>query len=248
MNLCDIIGIGVGIMKKIEIDNIVINYSDSLEHLAINTIELLKNKIGEYKQLFGINDLETVTANYFDNLDEFREFIYKLRGERKSLPEYARGTYDNGMINSCVDAEKQMNKLYTASHELFHILYMKHVLKGNYQDRIVWYDEGMAQYFSGENRRLDSEEEFQKFYFRVKESTKLIPKLNELEHGSSFCNEKYNGYNLSYLSIKYLSETLSEEEFKNLMPDFSRIKDIGVNVLDSMFEYFDKKYESKKMK
>ena len=192
--------------------------------------------------MFDINNLETIVVNYFADLEEFREFIYKIRGEKESLPEYARGTYDNGMINACVDSDIQMNSLYTASHELFHILYMRYVLKGNYADRIVWYDEGMAKYFSGEARKLENEDLFIKFYTKVKESTIIIPNMNEIKHGKSFCNENYNGYDLSYLSIRYLAETMQPDTFKNLMSDFNQIKLIGNNVINDMFEYFDKKY------
>ena len=45
-----------------------------------------------------------------------------------------------------------MKRLYTASHELFHILYKKYILEKNNIDRVVWLDEGMAQFFSGEKR------------------------------------------------------------------------------------------------
>ncbi|MDO4963355.1 MAG: collagenase [bacterium] len=235
-------------MKQLKKENIIINYSESLEELSIKTIEILIEKASEYKVLFDVEDYEPIVANYFDNLDEFRKFIYDLRGEKDSLPEYARGTYDKGMINACVDSQKQMNRLYTASHELFHIWYMKYILKNDYSKRIVWYDEGMAQFFSGEKRRLDSEEKFKDYYFNVKESTKIIPNLNQIKHGNSFCNENYNGYDLSYLCIRYLSEIMSQENFKALMLDFNQIKMFGNNVINDMFEYYDKKIENKRVK
>ena len=108
-------------MKKIEKDGIIINYSDSVDELASATVELLKTKSLEYKELFNITEMEVIKVNYFDTLNDFRKFIYKLRGEKESLPEYAKGTYDNDMVNAYVDSKTQMDKLYTASHELFHI-------------------------------------------------------------------------------------------------------------------------------
>ena len=151
-------------MKKIEKNNIVINYSEILEPLSLKTIDILKIKVEEYKSLFDINNLETIVVNYFADLEEFREFIYKLRGQ-KDLPEYARGTYDKGMINACIEPDKQMNRVTRTSHELFHILYLKYILKNNYANRIVWYDEGMAQFFSGEKKNLEIEENFKIFYY-----------------------------------------------------------------------------------
>ena len=117
----------------------------------------------------------------------------------------------------------QLKGLYTASHELFHILYMKYILNNDYLKRIVWYDEGMAQFMSGEKDLLNDNSIFKDFYMKVKEETKVTPQMDTLEHGNSFVNEDYNGYDLSYLAIKYLSDILSAEQFKDLMPDFKKI-------------------------
>lgn len=186
--------------KILETNLCRINYSDSLEELSNATVKLLQNKIVEYKKLFNIEFDEQIIVNYFDDLEEFREFIYKIRGERVSLPKYAKGTYD----------------------------------------------EGMAQFISGEKDKYADEEKFKKFYLKVKENTKIIPNLNNLKHGNSFCNDKYNGYDLSYLSVRYLNEILNSEDFKKLMSDFSTIKEYGNNLIYRMFDYYDLKFECNK--
>lgn len=225
--------------KILETNLCKICYSDSLQELTNSTVELLQNKITEYKDLFNIKFDEQIIVNYFDNLEEFREFIYKIRGERESLPKYARGTYDEGMVNAYIESDNQLKRLYTASHELFHILYMKYILKNDYSKRIVWYDEGMAQFMSGEKYKYIDEEKFKNFYLRVKEQTIIIPNLNILEHGDSFCNNEYNGYDLSYLCIKYLNDILNPDEFRKLMSDFSLIKEYGNDLINKMFDYYD---------
>lgn len=230
--------------KIIETNLCKINYSESLQELAEKTIKLLQTKIAEYKQLFNIQFNEQIIVNYFDDLEKFREFIYEIRGERKSLPKYAKGTYDSDMINAYIEPDMQLNRLYTASHELFHILYMKYILKNDYSKRIVWYDEGMAQFMSGEKKKVVDEDAFKEFFLRVKEDTKEIPNLNDLKHGESFCNDKYNGYDLSYLSIKYLNDILSPEEFTKLMSDFSNIKKYGNDIVTRMFIYYDEKFSN----
>ena len=232
--------------KILETNLCRINYSDSLEELSNATVKLLQNKIVEYKKLFNIEFDEQIIVNYFDDLEEFREFIYKIRGERVSLPKYAKGTYDNGMVNAYIEPDTQLKRLYTASHELFHILYMKYILKNDYAKRIVWYDEGMAQFISGEKDKYADEEKFKRFYLKVKENTKIIPNLNNLKHGNSFCNDEYNGYDLSYLSVRYLNEILNSEDFKKLMSDFSTIKEYGNNLIYRMFDYYDLKFECNK--
>lgn len=125
-------------MRKILETNLCkINYSDSLEDLAEATVQLLNKKIIEYRLFFESPISEQIVVNYFDTVEGFREFIHEIRGERDSLPEYARGTYDNGMVNACVNPKFQLKRLYTASHELFHILYMKYILNNDYSKRIV---------------------------------------------------------------------------------------------------------------
>lgn len=231
--------------KVLETNLCKINYSESLEDLAQATLSLLDKKIIEYSIFFGVNIEEKINVNYFDTIEEFREFIYEIRGERDSLPEYAKGTYDNGMVNAFTNPKFQLKRLYTASHELFHILYMKYILNNDYSKRIVWYDEGMAQFMSGEKGSLNDDSVFKNFYMKVKEETKVIPQMNTLEHGNSFDNEDYNGYDLSYLSIKYISEVLSTEQFRDLMSDFEKISQLGNNIINNMFSYYDEKLENK---
>ena len=231
-------------MQKIIETNICrINYSDSLQELAESTIKLLQTKIVEYQKMFNIQFDEQIVVNYFDDLEKFREFIYEIREERESLPKYAKGTYDSGMINAYIEPDTQMKRLYTASHELFHILYMKYILKDDYSKRIVWYDEGMAQFMSGEKDKLVDEDAFKKFFLRVKEDTKEIPNLNDLKHGDSFYNDKYNGYDLSYLSIKYLNDIFNSEKFVKLMSDFPNIKKYGDDIVTNMFSYYNQKLD-----
>lgn len=228
-------------MKLFQNNFCIINYSDSLEELIDKTVEVLDNKIKEYENIFNINIKDKIVINYFDKLEEFREFIYDIRGERNSLPEYAKGTYDNGMINAYIDINLFDKKIYNASHELFHILYLKHILNGDLRNRMVWYDEGMAQFMSGEKEYLNDEKEFKEFYIQAKQRNKITPNLSELYHGNSFYNDNYNGYQLSYLSIRYLYETLSEEEFYSLLFDIEKVKKIGCDIAKKTIKYFENK-------
>ena len=212
----------------------ILNAPQSLKYITDNMHDILNDKIEQYKKIFKIKQLNPIQINYFDNIEEFRNFIYKIRGEKESLPEYATGTYDNGMINAFIKPNIDINsndykiKLYLANHELFHILYMQYILKNDYQKRIVWYDEGMAQFLSGEMDELLDIEKFKKFYLKVKNNTLVIPNLNEIEHGTNFCNNNYNGYDLSYLCIRYLREIMTNEEFQNLNKETNVDKIINI--------------------
>ena len=140
-------------IKVLENNLCKINYAENLEPLAEQTILLLNKKIKEYENFFKIKLNKKVIVNYFANLDEFRN--YSLRKEQNSLPSYAEATYDEEMINAYINADNQNERLYTASHELFHIFYQKYILKDNYKKRITWYDEGMTQYMSGEKDNIN---------------------------------------------------------------------------------------------
>ena len=230
----------------------ILNSPESLNYITDRLDDILPNKIEQYKKIFKIDNLEPVRINYFDNIDDFRNFIYELRGTKDTLPKYATGTYDKGMINAYiktdvpVDSNDYNRELYTASHELFHILYLKYIRRYDYYKRIVCYDEGMAQFLSGEYDYLLDEEKFEEYFNKAKESTKVIPDINTLEHGTSFRNDNYDVYTLSYLSIRYLSEILNEEEFYNLMSNFDKIKEYGNTIIEDMFNYYSDKFNKTK--
>ena len=49
--------------------------------------------------------------------------------------------------------------------------------------------------------------------------------LNDLSHeNGNFVTQKLNGYDVSYLAVKYLIETLSKEKFSMLIRDSKAIK------------------------
>lgn len=104
--------------------------------------------------------------------------------------------------------------------------------------RIVWFDEGMAMLFSGEFSHLNDKDEFNSFFISVKNNTKMIPNLNKLSHGRNFQNELYSGYDLSFLSVKYLYDFLGVEEFKKLMCNNEQILNYGSSIVDLMFNYY----------
>ncbi len=226
---------------------------DSLKYLTDRLTPIIIQKIQEYKKLFNIKEFRQLQINYFDELNKFQDFVKNLYDEEITLPEYCRATYDMGMINAYIEPNIQVDsflyndRLYMASHELFHIMYSEIVLKNDLSKRVVWYDEGMAQLFSGETDYLEDKESFKGFYLKVKEEIKEIPNLNNINHDeNTFCiKELYNGYNLSYLAVKYLKEVLDEEEFKELLYDVEKVKQYG-NILNDVFQYYDNKIVEKK--
>lgn len=235
-------------MEKLQFDSgdYKLYSPDSLKYITDNMLVILKRKIEEYKQIFNINYFRKIELHFFDDKDEFRNYVYALRGERNSLPEYASGVFDNGKIiafipnNIIVGSSMYRNYSYMPSHELFHIMYKELIWEKNSLERIIWFDEGMAKYFSGELEYISEQNRFKDFFTKVKNETKIIPNLNNLKHGVSFVNENYNGYDLSFIGVKYIIDTLGLEEFKVLMKDICKIKKYGEHILNDAFEYFEK--------
>ena len=244
---------GVDSMEKIQFENeqFILYSPDSLRYVTDHIEDILVKSFDFYKKLFDIEKFRRFQINYFDDIEKFRNYIYELRGEKESLPAYAKGTFDNGMVNSYISPNIDSNSmlyhktLYMASHELFHIMYQEIIWEKEKKDRIIWFDEGMAQLFSGENDKNLSEDNFYNWFSYVLNKTQEIPNLNELKHGSSFENDKYSGYNLSLLSVKYLYEKLGIEEFKKLMHSNERILEYGNNIVNEAIDYYkDKMKES----
>ena len=229
--------------KQFENNNFVLYAPDSLKHVFNNLEEVLYETLEVYKGLFDVDDFRQVQIHYFDDRDEFRNYVYELRGEKESLPKYAQGTFDKGMIIAYIDPNlKEVDPLFNkrvhmASHELFHIMYRELVINKTQQERITWFDEGCAQFFSGE-REYEMNEGFSEWFSKVKSETKKIPDLNNLTHGAGFKTDDYNGYDLSLLAVKNLYERLGTVGFKRVFVDSNRIYDYGLDVLKQAFLFY----------
>lgn len=230
--------------KQFDNKNFVYYSPDSLNYI-MNDMELILNQSLElYKNIFNIEDFRKVAIYYYDDMEEFRNHIYELRGEKESLPEYAKGTFDQGMIHGFIEPNiiegtpLFTRKKYNASHELFHIMYKELILNKNGYERITWFDEGMAQFFSGEYTN-EMTNGFSDWYNKVKNNTKIIPNLNEINHSNGFKTNEYNGYYLSLLAIKYLYDTVGIDGIKELINDNNQIKEIGTHILNDAFNYYD---------
>lgn len=64
------------------------------------------------------------------------------------------------MNNLTIGSHLYNRRLYMASHELFHIMYKELIWEKENKIRIIWFDEGMAQFFSGEYNNELSDENF----------------------------------------------------------------------------------------
>ena len=231
---------------------------DSLTFLVQPTVTMFKENYGRILKFFHLENYPQYQINWFDEKEKFREYIKEIRKD-DSLPTYAVGTYDLDMCNQYVYIDKDEQGIYKTInnekkylsktayhnflcnplHELCHILYKNLVIPNHYEKRVVWLDEGLAQVLSGEKDYLKDKEELKKFYEKVKANTKEIPPLQGLKHGSAFVNENYNMYDLSFLAIRYLFDTKSEEEIYKIVMDTEKSNELGKTIMTRMFTYYD---------
>ena len=230
--------------KQFDNNSFALYSPDSLQYITNDLEAILNESLELYKKIFDVDKFRKVQINYFDNIEDFRNYIYELRGEKESLPEYAEGTFDNGMINAFIQSNiiegtpLFIHRKYSASHELFHIMYQELILIKNNQNRIIWFDEGMAQFFSGENTK-EMTLDFTNWLRMVKFNTKKIPNLNNLSHDSVFETKDYDGYNLSLLAIKYLYDKLGIDELKKMLSNNNMITELGSVIVKDAFNYYD---------
>lgn len=238
---------------QVDTDNYILYSPDSLKYITDNMFDILDKKLEEYKQLFGVKEYKKIKIYFFDSIEKFRECVFSFGEGNVSLPDYAAGVYDIGKMIAYLPADLKTGtldyywRLYYAPHELFHMMYLDIILKRDRSKRITWYDEGMAQLLSGENSDLENEESFKAFFENVKSETKRLPNLNQIVPGTSFCNDDYNGYTLSYLAARYLREKLDDEEFKALLGDFNKILEYGSSILEEMMQYYTDKFAIKSL-
>ena len=232
-------------MEKLQFDNknFVLYAPDSLKHVFKDLESTLKETLEFYKKLFDVSDFRKVEIHYFDNKESFRNYVYELRGEKESLPKYAVGTGADGMIIAYIDPSiKEGTPIFRkrkclAAHELFHIMYHELIIFKTRQEHFTWFDEGCAQFFSGE-KDYELNEGFSEWFNKVKSETKVIPELNNLTHGDSFKNDEYNGYDLSLLAIKNLYDRLGFEGIRRMILNSSSILRNGERIIDESFLFY----------
>lgn len=232
-------------MEKMQFDNkdFVLYAPDSLKHVFKNLESTLEETKELYKRIFDVSDFRKIEIHYFDNKDAFRNYVYELRGEKESLPEYAVGTGADGMIIAYIDPSiKEETPIFRkrqclAAHELFHIMYHELIVFKTRQEYFTWFDEGCAQFFSGE-KDYELNEGFEEWFNKVKEETKVKPKLNDLTHGSEFKTKDYNGYDLSLLAVKNLYDRFGAEYFKRTIANSSNLLKNSDRIIEEAFLFY----------
>ena len=226
----------------------------SLNDFSQKLMEYMQKKAENILGVFGTQKFELVDIFLFDNRDDFIANEIK----RGLTPRaYSEGAFGNGAIYYLINTQRlgepffENNKIRNISHEFVHLVFKKHT-KESIKKRIVWLDEGCAQCFSGEKWKLDTDEGAFKQFFEndIVASNLIIPPLDFLcKHGSRYGEfvdmetNKYSGYKLSYLMVRYLIETCGVEEFIRILKIEKDIAEISVDILNKAVDFYKNKFE-----
>lgn len=223
---------------KAENEDFMIFAADKLDDFTTDCIATITEQKQKILDFLGLDRFRKVEVNLFDNQETFLNFIKKLRWSKAKIPEYCRGTYDNNMVNLSIttpieNPRKLMNAIL---HESIHIIYNLQTDR-----RVVWLDEGLAMNLSGEKNGLLDDESLKSFITQKILPMNLPSDMNQLNHGAMFVNEEYNGYDLSYLAVRYLLETKSKNEIHEIIRNSDKALELGKDVLPCAMSYYSNK-------
>lgn len=233
----------------IENDDFIIYGNNDLEIIKEDIMNYLLEKKAFLLNFFGLTSFKRIPINLFNNREIYIEFTKQFY---EPAP-YSRGNFTNGMINYSYDINAISRLKRTLIHELIHLFYQS-IWKEKY-DRVLWLDEGLAQYLSGEKNLLESNNErFKAWYLnRIIRYDKEIPPIDFLkEHGSSYGkfvdseSNKYNGYDLSYLMVRYIIEHYND--IIALLNDVQKIRDLEFHIMKDCINYYNDFFQVDKIK
>lgn len=212
---------------KIKNNDITIFCSNGLESFSNEFINYFNENIGKIKEeLSKEQDTKIVVALTDDETQA--GFVYG----KSSFSGFFNDTGAFAYIN--LNGNKTKEYMFKGlMHELVHYLY-KYYVYGKDNERITWVDEGLAQFFSGQKDDLKDDKTYKLFLKENLDCTDNVD-LNKLNHNDrSFGNN--NGYNLSYIAIRYLYEKYNHEEFINIIKNKEKLLELGSTILENIKE------------
>lgn len=203
---------------KIKNNNLTIYCSNGLEKFSNEFINYYNEKIEKIKEELSIFQETKIIVALTDD-EEKAGFVYG----KSSFSGFFNDTGVFAYIN--LNGKKTKEYMFKGlMHELTHHLY-KYYVYGKENERITWVDEGLAQFFSGQKDDLKDDKTYKTFLEENLEYSTNID-LNKLNHNDrSFGNN--NGYNLSYIAIRFLYETHNHKEFIDIIKSKERLLELG---------------------
>ena len=222
--------------KTFEDKEFIFEYDENLELVVLQARKMIN-----YQRILGIfnlNKFRKVKVNLFDNQENFVLYLKNIRGEAAFIPQYCSGAFDKNEVNLSLDSNKrEIQNACKIFHELVHIIYKETFYKEN-KKRVLWFDEGLAQCISGEKKYNLTKEEMKEFI-----QNKILPnQISDIsflnKHGNNFVSKNYNGYDLSFLCVRYLLDTLNEKKFFELIENVNNVIAINKDIIIEAYSYY----------
>lgn len=225
---------------KAENDHFKIFAADNLDDFTTDCLATITEQKQKILDFFGLDKFRKIEINLFDNQETFLKFIKSLRWQGARIPSYCKGTFDNFMVNyslNPIDVSLNPNRYKSGVlHECIHIIYNSITDK-----RITWLDEGLTMNLSGEKNDLLDDKSLKAYITQKILPMNLPSNMNQLTHGEMLVNEEYNGYDLSYLAVRYLLETKSKNEIHEIIRNSDKALELGKDVLPCAMSYYSNK-------
>lgn len=209
-------------MKLVENELFEVNGSSEYLSYANELLRKLNIKSKNIRRFFKVPDHEKITIELFKNKEELNKYVEEKYGEK--LSPYSHGGFTDNDIYLIADLNVLEHQMYiiidNIMHEYVHVLYHS-IYKDKFQ-RVLWLDEGLAQYLSEQKNLLDYDfPRFKSFFLRnVVAKGKDIPRIDYLkEHGTKngqFGYSRYDGYAVSYMLVRYIFDKVRDRFRRNM--------------------------------
>lgn len=209
--------------NKLKKDNMIIFYSNGLTEFVNDFIDYYDNNIQSIMKNLKINIKDEIIIA-LTNDKKIANVIYEDTGFSGFFTDTGAFAYINMNGKRSVDYMKK-----GIMHELVHYYYKNYVY-GSDKERITWVDEGLAQLLSNQKEELNDKEKYIEFLNQNVDNVNL----NELNHEDKSFGEK-NGYNLSYIAVRYLYESNTHSDFISIIKDEKKLRELGFGILNKAF-------------
>ena len=231
-------------------NNFTLYLPDNLEYLRDEITTHINTKLKEITTFFELDEYEKIRIFIYNDEEEYK----KICTSKYPLSNIAGSFgHDNVRIFVNIDKVPMARFLGCICHECTHLLYQNYVQEKGIQNRVIWFDEGLAINLSGEHDYENDNNHFKEYLDKkIFADGKVIPDMEFLNiHGYKYGqfvdgeNKTYNGYVWSYLIVRYLMETLSKEEFSDLMRHKSKIKELEKTIAADTYSYYKNRVKMK---
>lgn len=213
---------------KIKDNDLTIFCTDNLKEFAQDFKLYFDDNIEKIKDFFDINEkIELLVA-----LTDKKEDVGFIYGESSFCGFFNdKGAFAYININGDKSNEYMKKGLM---HEIVHHIY-KFYVYGKDKPRITWVDEGLAQFLSRQKDKLNDIDLYKNFLLENVKDYEQI-NINNLNHEDKSFGMN-NGYNLSYIAIRYLHDVLNKKDFIDTIKDKDKLYNLGNTIINNIKDY-----------